>query len=140
MTEALTRKPDWEPRLAAYLARAAKLQHRFGRHDCMINAANAVKAVTGRDFARGHRGKYRGRVSAIRYREQLGYSSDAAMLDALLPAIEPAFARRGDLVLAAPDIPGICLGGTAAFVGLEPGKDGLVTLPRSAWTRAWSVG
>jgi hypothetical protein len=144
MRQDLARRADWEARLAAYLEKARGQPHKYGKHDCILHAANAVRALTGRDLAKGHRGKYRGRVSARRYLEKLGHRSVEAMLDALLPEREVAFARRGDLVMDADGVPGVCLGGSAAFVGAlnEDGRvtEGLVTQPRAAWVKAWAVG
>lgn len=130
------RLPDWEARLAAWLEAAGDRPHAFGRHDCLVGlAAGVIRAITGVDFARGHRRKYAGHKSAAKYLRGLGFKSPAELLDHHLEARDPAFARRGDLVAGEDAVPGLCLGAVAAFVG----DDGLRTEP-GPWARAWTVG
>ncbi|MDP8994031.1 MAG: hypothetical protein M3N07_03460 [Pseudomonadota bacterium] len=134
------RLPDWEQRLGDYLAEARELEHDYGAHDCLLHCAAAVKAATGVDLARRHRGKYRSAASASRYLASLGFASPAELVDSLLPERPPAFARRGDLVAGEDGIPGVCIGGTAVFVGMDGSSEGLVTTPRAEWVKAWTVG
>lgn len=135
----MARRRDWEPRLVAYLAAARDKPHRYGRHDCMIFSAGVVKAVTGRDFARGHRGKYRSAASATRYLRGLGFDSVEAMIDSVLPEKPVLRAQRGDIVLRDEGQPGVCIGGEALFVGSKEGEEGLVRVPRAQWRKAWAV-
>lgn len=135
----MTRLPDWEPRLTAYLAEVAARPHEYGRHDCLLFVAGAVKAQTGTDFARGHRGKYSSAATAARYLKRLGFDSPALMVEANLPPKSVWFAQRGDIVADQDGVPGVCVGGEALFVGMEEGREGLVRLPRTAWTRVWAV-
>lgn len=61
-------------------------------------------------------------------------------MDAVLTPLDaPAFAMRGDVVMAQGSL-GICIGGSALFVGEEEGAPGLVRVVRGEWTRAWAVG
>ena len=71
------RRPDWENRLADYLISVRERPHVYGKHDCMLLVAGAVRAVTGKDHARGHRGKYKTGKGAARYLKRLGFSSPA---------------------------------------------------------------
>lgn len=135
----MTRRPDWEARLAAYLSTVAEQPHSYGKHDCMLFPAGAVRAMTGKDYARGHRGKYRSVASSVRYLRSLGFDSQEAMLDSLFDEKPPAFAQRGDIVLDLEGIPGVCIGGDALFVGAEGSREGLVRQPRSAWRKAYAV-
>lgn len=135
----MARRPDWEPRLAAYLAAAANRPHVYGGHDCMIHFAAAVKAVTGKDFGRGHRGKYKSAASAARYLKSLGFASPAEMIDSLLPEKPVARAGRGDIVLDDEGIPGVCIGGEALMVGMQDGAEGFVRVPRARWRKAWTA-
>jgi hypothetical protein len=136
----LARRPDWEQRLTEYLAGLSARGHRYGRHDCMLLTAGAIKAQTGKDLARGHRGKYKTAKGAAKHLKSLGFRDAAAMLDTLLPEREVAFARRGDIVLDGEGAPGVCLGSTAAFVDATEGVVGMKTRPRSEWVKAWGVG
>lgn len=139
MARAAQRRPDWEPHLVAYLAAANHKPHRYGHHDCMIFAAGAVKALTGRDPARGHRGKYSSAATARRYLASLGFDSVEAMIDRILPEKPVLRAQRGDIVLDEEGMPGVCIGGEALFVGTKNGEEGLVRVPRAKWRKAWAV-
>lgn len=129
--------PGWDTRYLDWLADAAKRGHEFGQHDCVLFPAGAVEAQTGRDFADGHRGRYRSGRGAARYLKALGFASAAALLDSILPPISPAFAQRGDIVLW-DGIPGVCIGGEALF--LVHGSAEPLRLARALWSRAWAVG
>ena len=138
----IARRPDWQRRLSAWLKANAARRHVYGRHDCMVGlAAGVIKAVTGKDPARGHRGKYRSkRAAALYLKRTFGVESPATLLDALLPARPVMKARRGDLVAGEDGIPAVCLGGRAAMIGADGAREGLVTMPRRHWVRSWGVG
>lgn len=114
----MARRIDWEARLGAYLDSVRDVPHSYGRHDCAIFTANAVKAQTGRDFARGMRGRYKSAATSIRFVHSLGYDDLAALVTAKLgEPIAPAFAQRGDVVMTGEGALGICMGSLAFFVG-----------------------
>lgn len=130
----MTRLPDWEERLAEYLAGVLHAPHVYGDHDCALHGAKAVFAQTGVDHAAPFRGRYttaRGAALALR---KFGAGSLEATLDAHLPTVPPALAQRGDLVMADGSV-GVCVGGDAVFAG----ETGLTRMARSRWTRAWKV-
>lgn len=129
------RLPGWERRLAAWLQAQRDIHYDWRRH-CLIFCAGAVRAVTGKDLARGRRGRASTKHGALRRLKALGFDSPAALIDSLLPARAPGFARRGDLVMDADGIPGVCLGDRAAYAGPE----GLAIVPGRRWVRAWTVG
>jgi hypothetical protein len=126
---------DWEARLLAWAERAWSAPYNLGAHDCLLAAAAAVEAQTGRDFAEGHRGRYRSRAGAARYLRSLGFSSIESLLDSLLEQVPTAFAQRGDIVLI-DGTPGVCLGAEAMIIH----EGGPIMAPRDAWSKAWSVG
>lgn len=139
----MTRLLDWEARLAAYLSEVADLPMAWGRHDCALHAANAIRAVTGEDHAAPYRGRYQTELGAARALRRQGFASVEAQFDALFPAIVPAFAQRGDIVLRG-DAVGVCIGAEALFVGEEAlagaaPRDGLVRFPRAEWAKAWAI-
>lgn len=136
----MKRLPNWEPRLLATVREWSGAEHRYGSRDCMLWAAAAVKAVTGEDLAKGHRGRYRSAAGAARYLRGLGFDSPAAMVAAHLPEIPAALARRGDIVADPDGVPGVCLGAKVAFVGAEGSRPGLVTRPTVQCGQAWRVG
>lgn len=146
-----TRHPQWEQRLHEFVLANIARPYVWGEHDCLMLAANAAKAITGKDFAKGHRSKYKSHASAYSYlRKAFGVSSPEALLDTLFPRKAVGFAGIGDLVLchvdlaegadSAPipaDVPGLCMGGFA----LVAGERGLERIPRGdRWLKAWAVG
>lgn len=144
----LTRLPDWEPRLAAFIARKQGVLFTWGATDCCAFAGDAVEAITGTDPMPEFRGRYSTATGALRALRRYGVGTIAATVDGKFPVVPRAFAQRGDLVAvpaAAGDVMvGVCVGAAALFVGLEIGPDGdapgLVSFPRAAWSRAWRVG
>jgi hypothetical protein len=117
----VTRLPDWPERLAAVITDAEHRPFDAARWNCGRFAMAAVVACTGLRPSWQHR------------------PTLAAMVDtAGYPRVPVAFARAGDVVLAAdPDRLGVVLdAGRAAFVG----PAGLVRLPITACTTAWRVG
>jgi hypothetical protein len=133
------RHPQWEARLNAVVAKHMRTPHCFGKHDCILWPLAAAQAVTGKDHARGHRGKYKSFASAYAYLSKLGHDSPEAALDSLFEEKPPGFAHRGDLVMTADGIPALCMGGFAFCVGQEGSTEGLLMVPRSAWAKAWKV-
>lgn len=129
------RRPDWPERFNAWLEEALETPHEFGKHDCVIAAVEAIKALTGRDYVSGHRGQYNSRKTARLYLKALGYPSITALLNDMLDPVPPPFAQRGDIVLV-DGAPGVVTGAEALIVH----DDGHLWAPRSAWKRAWSVG
>lgn len=135
------RLPDWERRLLALVEKDRDRPYQYGRHDCLLWAANAVKAVIGKDFARGHRGKYKSAASASRYlRQAFGVDTPEALLDSLFEEKPIGFAQRGDIVLAKDGIPAVVLGDFALSIGEENNSQGLVRVPRQDWAKAWAIG
>lgn len=132
------RHPLWEQRLVGLIEKSRERPYAYGRHDCLLWPAAAVKAVTGKDHGRGHRGKYRSAASASRYLRSLGFDSPEQFLDSLFDEKPIGFAQRGDLVLGSDGIPGVCIGDVALSVG--DGSAGLVRVPRAQWVKAWAVG
>lgn len=136
----------WEPRLSQAVRDNASRPHEYGRWDCLLWPAAAVKAVTGKDFGRGHRGKYRSQASAYRYLGTLGFDSPAAMLDSLFPERPVGFAQRGHLALCdTPSglVPGVIVGDTALVVSEIAATDGAVSgmarIVRARWLKAWDT-
>jgi hypothetical protein len=133
------RVPDWENALSRYLLRVRDRPHKYGEHDCMLFVAGAVKALTGRDPAKGHRRKYRSEKTAASYLLKLGFKTPAAMVNAHLKPKSLAFAQRGDVVADREGTPGICMGDFAFFVGRAGEQEGLVRKPLSDLKKAWAV-
>lgn len=134
------RKSDWEQRLADFIAKSRARPYEYGRHDCLLFIADAVRAITGKDHARGHRGKYKNETGALRRLKSLGHDRPEELLDKLFKEKPVGFAQRGDIVLASDGIPAVCMGAFAVSVGQEGYQEGLVRVPRSDWVKAWKIG
>lgn len=101
------RHPDWHARLAAYLARTARTPFAYGRHDCCLFVAGAIKAMTGQDPARGLRG-YRSLAGGLRKLRARGHTDYASLVRSHYP--ETASPRAGDIALIdTPEGPGLGL-------------------------------
>lgn len=135
----LIRLPDWEERLSAWLTDCAGASFGWGKLDCLMFAAGAVKAVTGFDPGKGHRGKYDSHASSVRYLKKLGAKSPSDYLDGVFTTVDKAQARRGDLVSVEGNI-GVCIGGVALFVGAENDAPGLIRIQFGEWQAAWAIG
>lgn len=135
----IERLPDWEQRLHDYVAALEGSTFSWGTLDCALFAAGAVLAQTGVDLAADFRGRYRTARGSVRALRRFGAGTLEATIAARLPAIEPAFAQRGDVVMVG-GIAGVCVGPRALFVGEVDGAPGWVSHDRFAWQLAWKVG
>jgi hypothetical protein len=117
----VTRLPDWPERLAALITAAAHRPFDVARWNCGRFALGAVVACT------GQRPSWQHRLTLAEMADTVGY-----------PRLPVAFARAGDVVLAAdPDRLGVVLdAGRVAFVG----PAGLLRIPITACAIAWRVG
>lgn len=139
----MRRLSDWGPRLGAIVRENAARPHEYGRWDCLLWPAAAVEAIIGRDFGRGHRGKYDSLAKAYRHLQDMGFASAEALLDSLFDERPVGFARRGDLALCrtpSGNNPGVVIGSDALVVGEQGEAVGLVRVPRRDWAKAWAVG
>lgn len=135
----MTRRPDWEARLHAYLESVAGKPFAWGSHDCCLFAAGAVKAITGDDPMPEFRGRYTTAAGSVRALKRYGAGTLEETIDGKFPERPVAFARRGDLAFVNGMV-GVVVGGDALFVGEEDGTEGLVRFPRAAWAKCWGVG
>ena len=137
----LLRRVDWPERLAAAVAEARDRPFVWGRHDCVLFAADCVAAMTGVDLAAGVRGRYRTPGGAARHlaRDWRVGSAEGLATRLLGPAGPARHARRGDVVAVPTKLGpalGVCLGARAAFVS----REGLAFVPLAAATASWSIG
>lgn len=121
--------------LLALLERRARRPFAWGRNDCVRLAAAAVRAQTGRRVLGGL--TWRSRQAADALLEQEG-GVEAAVSKRLTP-IAPALAARGDIAGVPDDAFGIRLMIVEGTLLVGPGARGLVRMPRSAMTHAWSA-
>jgi hypothetical protein len=138
----LSRFPDWQSRLGAYLNTRAAMPFRYGSMDCGLFVAGAIETMTGVDVAAELRG-YRNRTEAFtRIRNVCGRRNMAAIADHLaaqfsIPEVPVLCAQRGDAVQCRTGRLGIvAMHGTEI---LTPYKDGLLRLPLVHAVRAWHI-
>lgn len=147
----LPRHTDWPTRLATFVESRRYRPFAWGSNDCWLFAADAIVAMTGRDFGEAWRGTYSSALEAARRARRFATNAERDPFGtALWPAwaglarLPLGYAGRGDLVLVEQLLPphrrpfvfgGIHVGSAVA----APGPAGLVFFPRSAWRRAWRV-
>jgi hypothetical protein len=115
---ALVRLPNWPEALAAEIARGQRTPFAWGTHDCLLYAADCVRAQTGVDLAADFRGGYWTLRGAIQILAAHGYDTPLDAIAARLPEIPLARAARGDVVvaeLAYGVSAGVCLGARSSF-------------------------
>lgn len=138
-----SRRSDWETRFNDVIARNSSRSHRYGQWDCLLFVAEVVKAITGKDYGRGHRGKYDSALGAAKHLKQHKADSPERYLDNLFPEKPIGFAQRGDVALVELEgqrLPGIVMGDDAAVVGENiEGHEGLFRVPRAYWVKAWAI-
>lgn len=133
----MIRRNDWEQALSDYLAGHREAVFAWGRMDCALFAAGAVKAMTGTDPLAGA-GRWKSQAGAARAIRRAGFASLEQGVSSLLQPVEPVFAMRGDLVMAEGAL-GICAGAQAWFLAEGDGAAGLAARPMAAWSHAWRV-
>ena len=101
----MTRRPDWQARLHAFLMEHRSDAFRYGRWDCCLFVCDAVRAMTGVDPAADFRGSYSSRAEARRALiAHVGSASVEAVVEAVtakhgMPETGVLHARRGDVAL-----------------------------------------
>jgi hypothetical protein len=142
----LTRLPNWQSALSAYLTSVAAAPFAYGRFDCGLFVAGAVDAMTGVDVVPGVRGAYNDRRSAFaRVRSLCGAATMEALADHLtaqygMTEVAPVMARRGDVVQLrrgrSSSLGIVAMHGTEI---LTPYHGGLLRLPLAHAARAWHI-
>lgn len=134
----LVRLDDWQARLGRHANSWRAVEYAYGLADCTRFAHGAVEAVTGVDILPGMVWPT-GWMGAARFMIAKGWDSVEAPISELLPAMEVAETRAGDIVSyqAGGELHlAVRVGDTA----LAPAAKGLMTVGRGQWARAWKVG
>lgn len=151
------RTEKWPEVLQAYLKPVTKEPFRWATFDCCMFAANAVKAMTGEDFAVDFRGQYDDGPSAYEALQRIGAGDVNATMDSLSTRFgweiitNPLRTQRGDIVLLAPECCegdprfggalGICVGTLCLFAS-DVGLKAISTIPNPGTRsvlRAWRI-
>jgi hypothetical protein len=131
------RHPDWQPRLTTYLRTHHARPFVWGRWDCALFVAGAVKAMTSRDPMRGLRG-YRTLREGVSRARARGVADHVAGVVMLFPEITPALSGPGDIAVV-PGAPGLALGIVQGAQIYVVGAQGLGLLSLAAAQRAFRV-
>jgi len=130
-------KEDWPEILDKCIDDARGKPFVRGQHDCCMWTADTVLALTGIDYAKEFRGKYKTIRGA---RKALGKKGLPGVMDTKFS--RTAHPKRGDIVLIPTEITmqpveaiGICIGMTIALIG----DNGLEFLPLSDSSAAWDI-
>jgi len=134
----------WEKRLSQFLRARERMPFKWGSHDCMLFAGDAIEAITNVDFCARYRGKYStGRGAKALVNEMHGGIISNIFYEHLgEPLAHPFKARRGDVAMM--EINGVTSGGvvddtgkSVCFITL---RDGFVRFPLSDRMLIWGVG
>jgi len=136
----LERLPGWRKRVDDFFDDVDGKPFAWGTNDCATFAAGAVNALTGIDFAEGHREAYNDAESAIAYLAGMGFADYGEYIASLLPEKPVCEASYGDIAVI--DVPGVgpalgVFGGTNIQVMTLRGKG---SLPLLRATRMFKVG
>lgn len=131
---------DWRARLDAWIIRSHTLVFNPGIHDCGLNAASAVEAQTGVDFAAEFRGRYETLDEGLALVQARGFADHAELAASVLAEIPPAFAQVGDIAAVEFGRAGVALMVVAGhrLLGPMPGMAGNLSLLKAS--RAFAVG
>lgn len=130
----MSRLPDWEARLSAYLSAPGRDCFVWGQSDCALFSCGAIEAMTGKHPFPEFIGAYSDRKGAARALRDLGMGTLHRTFGSRFQSIENSFAKRGDIVWAH-DALGVCIGSFALFLGDE----GFIRVPRADFADAWSI-
>ncbi|RDE08437.1 DUF6950 family protein [Pelagibacterium lacus] len=135
------RRQDWRKRIGEYVAELRAEPYAFGRHDCWLFVAGAIKAMTGIDHAEPHRGRYTTARGALGVMKRAGATNMADFAGLYLDEpLHPVEAQIGDVMAIPTD-------DTFGFsLGILNGEQVLVVTPagigvrdRADATRAFRV-
>jgi hypothetical protein len=135
------RKEDWRKRLGVCVDGLRTQPYDFGSQDCWLFVAGAVKAMTGTDPAKAHRGRYKTARGALGIVKRAGAANMAEFAGLFLEEHDaPVFAQIGD-VMAIPttDAFGFSLGILNGERILVVTPNGVDTRDRAEATRAFKV-
>ena len=111
------RPNNWRVLLIEHVLTAEQFPFEYGVNDCALFAADAVKVMTGTDFAADFRGKYKTALGAAKALKSAGYDNLEALAADKFKEVPPLTAKMGDLaILDTPEGPalGIVLGAEIA--------------------------
>jgi hypothetical protein len=127
----ITRFPDWDKRLTAYIESRRKAVFSYGANDCGLFALGAIEAITGQRLPVA----WSSEAEAQALISEHG-SIRKAVTHYLGPSKGALCARRGDIVIDADGSIGVCTGARVA----TPTPNGLGFVALGHYKRSWRIG
>ncbi|QSX32451.1 hypothetical protein JYB87_11805 [Shewanella avicenniae] len=90
---------NWPTHLNRYILENLNTPFKWGEFDCCLFAANAVKAMTGEDYAAAFRGKYSTKAGATKALSRYGAGTIKDTITQLLGEPQNTHPARGDVCL-----------------------------------------
>lgn len=129
------RASGWEQHFANFILEAGAIEFQWGVHDCVMFAADAIKAMRGDDPIADLRGAWHTRSQAYAKIKELG-GFEAAISARLGAPLEAAqLAGRGDVVLTDAGVVAVVV----LAYAVAPKRTGLLRYEPKRWTVGWRV-
>lgn len=142
----MRRRPDWQSAFDKFIVANRRTPFAWGRWDCCLFVADAIRTITDEDLASGLRGNYSSLKEArwllrARYGSASIERSVARLFSAAgVRVVGTGFAQRGDAVIARNGVDfQIGVVGLNGSILINSENEGLVNVPRSFMTRAWCI-
>lgn len=130
---------NWQTHLANFIAKNKRRPFEWGEFDCCLFAADAYQIITGQDYAKDFRGRYKTKIGASRAIKAAGFDDLKGLLTSIFG--EPKVGidlSRGSLCIVETEqgqAAAIYFGGAAWTTG----PSGLVALSPNDILCFWSV-
>ena len=139
----LKRRNDWQIKLSEYLHKVKDKKFKWGTHDCVMHSVNAVRAITGKDLAKGYRQSYKTKAKAYAIVARDFDKDTDNMFIKYLGEFKTNIkkAKRGDVVritFEGDKAYGI-IDDTGRFIAMVTPKDGLIRVPLNSGEVYWGV-
>lgn len=140
-----TRLPDWEEKLAKYIAKCEKKKFAWGKFDCVIFSVGAISAMYGTNFLKNEKIKYTDEKSGLELIKKQGKGSLWAIINTYanlhgFSSKNTARTRHGNLVGTKTkdnvELLGVMQDDGTMVVAQ---KEGLVRLPFSYVQKRWNT-
>ena len=99
----MERPNNWRVLLINHILEAERKPFKYGENDCAIFAADAVKVMTGEDYAAEFRGTYSTAIGAKRKLKAAGFNDLAHLASNKFEEVPPLTATIGDLAIVEGD-------------------------------------
>lgn len=138
----MSKPRDWRSRLSALVIEAARRPFAYGRHDCFLFVAEAIRIQGGPDIAAEIRGRYTTYRGGLRVLRSLGYDDHFDLIRRTLPEKPVSFAAVGDIAAIVREgaVPSLGIVGGAHVVCPLHEATGTASVPLLEATHAFGVG